>query len=402
MSSSFLLLLWANLIVLLLLFTSSQQISLRSTTTTTLRGHHPFSSQKTRLLTLEKKNHYNNFFSTSTTSSTKRFTGKYTKPSLHLLLFITPQLPFHRTSCNTEDPPPFDLVSYIFKKKEKIEKTLQLVAPPDDAHLGRNKLNEAIRYSLLAPAKRIRPVLCLSACTMFGGNDDLSIGAAVAIEMAHTMSIIHDDLPAMDNDRLRRGRPANHVVFGENMAVLAGDTLLAGAVPVVIRLTPPTVPCERLLQVVMRVADALVKTAEGQTMDMLWQGQPSVTVADLRLIHTHKTGPLLKQSLASGAILAGASGSDIERVEHYAENIGLAYQIADDILDVTQSTANLGKTAGKDRDANKTTYPKLLGISESKRLAQSLVIDAIQALTPYKERAVALIAIAKYIVERTN
>eukprot|EP00922_Rhytidocystis_sp_ex-Travisia-forbesii_P046953 GHVS01069983.1.p1 GENE.GHVS01069983.1~~GHVS01069983.1.p1 ORF type:complete len:394 (+),score=70.16 GHVS01069983.1:197-1378(+) len=303
---------------------------------------------------------------------------------------------------STNSSSAFDLIQYILQKKQIIEKALEEVAPQISTNRRTGRLNEAIRYSLLAPAKRVRPVLCLTACNMLGGKEADCLGAAVALEMVHTMSIMHDDLPALDNDSLRRGRPTNHVVFGEDMAILAGDTLLAKSFEQIIKLTNSQAPPQRILEVIRRFAEAFTLMAQGQAMDLCYSGRADVTLDDLRSIHRNKTGALLKLSVASGAVLAGATKDDVERVERYAENIGLAFQVTDDILDVTQSTAELGKTAGKDSDASKTTYPKLLGLEESQRVAQQLINEAIQVLEPYKERAVPLVAIAKYIVERNS
>ncbi len=187
-----------------------------------------------------------------------------------------------------------------------------------------------MRYSLLAGGKRIRPILCLAACEMFGGNDDMAMPTAVALEMIHTMSLIHDDLPAMDNDSLRRGKPTNHVVYGEDIAILAGDALLSTAFQHVACETPKTVSGDKVLEVIKRLgisvgADGL---AGGQVMDLECEGKDAseVTLEDLEWIHIHKTAALLQVAVAAGAILAGASEEDIKLCEEYAIKIGLAFQ----------------------------------------------------------------------------
>lgn len=288
-----------------------------------------------------------------------------------------------------------------------------------------------MRYSLLAGGKRIRPILCLAACEMFGGNDDMAMPTAVALEMIHTMSLIHDDLPAMDNDSLRRGKPTNHVVYGEDIAILAGDALLSTAFQHVACETPKTVSGDKVLEVIKRLgisvgADGL---AGGQVMDLECEGKDAseVTLEDLEWIHIHKTAALLQVAVAAGAILAGASEEDIKLCEEYAIKIGLAFQskyfsqlpfcihiltlrlslslfllVADDILDVTATTEELGKTAGKDEEVNKATYVKLLGLERSKIEAARLIKEAKSALSKFGDKAFPLCAIADFIVARSN
>jgi geranylgeranyl diphosphate synthase type II len=223
--------------------------------------------------------------------------------------------------------------------------------------------------------------------------------------MIHTMSLIHDDLPAMDNDDLRRGRPTNHKMFGEANAILAGDALLTRAFEMV-ALRSPGVPPERLLQVVaeLSLASGAPGLVGGQVVDLECEGKP-VDLDTLEYIHLHKTGALLRASVLSGALLAGAPSALLEALRTYARGIGLAFQIIDDILDVTASSEVLGKTAGKDLAADKTTYPKLLGLEESRRRADALVAEAKQALDPWAsgekgERAGPLLALADYITSR--
>jgi geranylgeranyl diphosphate synthase type II len=223
---------------------------------------------------------------------------------------------------------------------------------------------------------------------------------AVALEMIHTMSLIHDDLPAMDNDDLRRGRPTNHKVFGEANAILAGDALLTRAFEMV-ALRSPGVPADRLLKVVgeLALAAGAPGLVGGQVVDLECEGK-QVDLDTLEYIHLHKTGALLKACVLSGALIAGASPDLLTGLGIYARGIGLAFQIIDDILDVTASSEVLGKTAGKDLAADKSTYPKLLGLEESRQRARELVAEAKGALEPWNERAAPLLALADYITTR--
>jgi geranylgeranyl diphosphate synthase type II len=257
-----------------------------------------------------------------------------------------------------------------------------------------------MRYSLLAGGKRLRPILCLAACELAGGTADQAMATAVALEMIHTMSLIHDDLPAMDNDDLRRGRPTSHKVFGEANAILAGDALLTRAFEMV-ALRSPGVPPERLLRVVgeLALASGAPGLVGGQVVDLECEGQ-SVDLDTLEYIHLHKTGALLRACVISGALIAGAPEPLLKALGVYARGIGLAFQIIDDILDVTASSEVLGKTAGKDLTADKTTYPKLLGLAESRRRADVLVLEAKNSLEPWRERAAPLLAMADYITSR--
>jgi len=256
----------------------------------------------------------------------------------------------------------------------------------------------------MAGGKRIRPVLCLAACEMFGGTEEMAMPTAVALEMIHTMSLIHDDLPSMDNDDMRRGKPTNHVIYGEDVAILAGDAMLSMSFEHVARHTPKTVPPEKILDVIARMGKLVGAEglAGGQVMDLECEGKADTTLEELQWIHVHKTAALLQVAVAAGALLGGASEEEVEACEKFATNIGLAFQVADDILDVTASSEELGKTAGKDEATDKTTYPKLLGLEESKAYARSLIDEAKECLKPFGDRAAPLLAIADYIVDRKN
>lgn len=293
----------------------------------------------------------------------------------------------------------FDLDSYLQTNKLLVEEALDRSLP-----MGRpEKIYEAMRYSLLAGGKRLRPILCLTACDLMGGTREMALPTACALEMLHTMSLIHDDLPAMDNDDYRRGKPTNHKVYGEDIAILAGDGLLAYAFEYVATETR-NVPPDRLIVVLARLgrtvgAEGLVG---GQVLDLESEGKTDITVETLNFIHSQKTGALLETSVVSGALLAGADKADIQRLSRYAQNIGLAFQIVDDILDITATQEQLGKTAGKDLRAQKATYPAIWGLAESEKQAQQLIESAIAELVSYGEKAEPLRAIANFIVTRKH
>ena len=294
---------------------------------------------------------------------------------------------------------PLDLSAYLQQRQAQVEAALDsaiAVTYPE-------KIYEAMRYSLLAGGKRLRPILCLATCEMAGGTIDMAMPTACALEMLHTMSLIHDDLPAMDNDDYRRGCLTNHKVYGEDIAILAGDGLLAYAFEFVATNTQ-NVPAERLLQVIARLGRALgaAGLVGGQVVDLESEGQSNVSIETLNFIHTHKTAALLEACVVCGGILAGAPESDLRRLSRYAENIGLAFQIVDDILDITATQEELGKTAGKDQKAQKVTYPSLWGLEESQRQAQQLVEAASAELAPFGDRARPLLAIADFITNRTH
>ena len=290
----------------------------------------------------------------------------------------------------------FDFSSYLVESKARVEAAL-------DESLGTERpeqLREAMRYSLLAGGKRLRPILCLAACELAGGDSEQALSTAVALEMIHTMSLIHDDLPAMDNDDLRRGRPTNHKVYGDAVAILAGDALLTRSFEMVALRSPGVAP-ERLLKVVgeLSVVAGAPGLVGGQVVDLECEGK-QVDLDTLEFIHLHKTGALLSACVICGALIGGAKEDLIAALRIYARGIGLAFQIIDDILDVTASSDVLGKTAGKDLIADKTTYPKLLGLEESRRRAELLVSEAKAALEPWSASAAPLLALADYITSR--
>ena len=290
----------------------------------------------------------------------------------------------------------FDFTAYLEASRGRVEVSLEKALGPERPE----SLREAMRYSLLAGGKRLRPILCLASCQLSGGDPDLAMPTAVALEMIHTMSLIHDDLPAMDDDDLRRGRPTNHKVHGEAKAILAGDALLTRAFEMV-SLRSPGVPPERLLKVIgeLSLAAGAPGLVGGQVVDLESEGR-EVDLETLEYIHLHKTAALLRASVLCGALIADATDDVLAALRTYAQGIGLAFQIIDDILDVTASTDVLGKTAGKDLAADKTTYPKLLGLEESRRRADALVAQAQDALSPWRQEAAPLLALAAFITNR--
>lgn len=300
----------------------------------------------------------------------------------------------------TEEKPVFNFNTYMIERATRVNKAL------DDAVSLREplKVHEAMRYSLLAGGKRVRPVLCLAACELVGGTESMAMPAACAVEMIHTMSLIHDDLPCMDNDDLRRGKPTNHKVFGEDVAVLAGDALLAFAFEHIAVSTKGVSPA-RIVRAIGELAKSIGSEGlvAGQVVDINSEGLSDVGLERLEFIHLHKTAALLEGAVVLGAILGGGCDEDVEKLRKFARYIGLLFQVVDDILDVTKSSQELGKTAGKDLVADKVTYPKLLGIEKSKEFAQKLNSDAQDQLSGFdSHKSAPLIALANYIAYRQN
>lgn len=270
------------------------------------------------------------------------------------------------------------------------------------------RIHESMRYSLLAGGKRVRPMLCLAASSLVGGDDAAAMASACAVEMIHTMSLIHDDLPCMDNDDLRRGVPTNHRVYGEAVAVLAGDALLALAFRHVAAATPSPDPVspERVVRAISELARCVGSEGlvAGQVVDMELTGSgEQVGLERLEYIHLHKTAALLEAAVVMGAIVGGGNDVQVERLRRYARCVGLLFQVVDDILDVTKSSEELGKTAGKDLATDKTTYPKLLGLDKSKEFAAELNKEAKEQLADFDQvKALPLYYLADYIAYRQN
>ncbi|WP_427157024.1 geranylgeranyl diphosphate synthase CrtE [Aliinostoc sp. HNIBRCY26] len=294
----------------------------------------------------------------------------------------------------------FNLAAYLQERKQLCEAALDESLPV----IYPEKIYESMRYSLLAGGKRLRPILCLATCEMIGGTIEMAMPTACAVEMIHTMSLIHDDLPAMDNDDYRRGRLTNHKVYGEDIAILSGDGLLAYAFELVALRTPESVARERVLQVIVHLgrASGAAGLVGGQVVDLESEGKSDIPLETLNFIHNHKTAALLEACVVCGGILAGASPEDVQRLSRYAQNIGLAFQIIDDILDITATQEQLGKTAGKDLLAQKVTYPSLWGIEKSRAKAQELIESACAELEPFGESAQPLKALAQFITSRNH
>lgn len=293
----------------------------------------------------------------------------------------------------------FNLNSYITYHKKRIngalESLLKTAEKPD-------RILEAMAYSLMAGGKRIRPVLCVAAAEAVGGNPEEAVPAACALEMIHTYSLIHDDLPAMDDDALRRGKPTCHVAFDEATAILAGDALLTLAFQTLsaVGLSNPA-QAAKWLHVIQLISYAAgyCGMIQGQMLDVTSEGR-QLPLSELKFMHRLKTGALIEASLSSGAVLGGLNSNRISLLESYAQNIGLAFQVADDILNVEGDPQLMGKAVGTDKLRHKSTYPSLLGLKKSKDFAGKLVENALQALETFDEKAEPLRAIAKYIIER--
>jgi geranylgeranyl diphosphate synthase type II len=259
-------------------------------------------------------------------------------------------------------------------------------------------------YSLFAGGKRLRPILCLTSTEILGGDETTALPVACALELIHTYSLIHDDLPAMDDDDLRRGKPTNHKVFGEAIAILAGDGLLTEAFHLMCRSENlDTLEPARLTKVIRIIAGAAgyEGMVGGQTVDIQMEGR-EVTPELLEFIHTRKTAAMIEASVRSGAVLGGANQSQEEALSRYGRKVGLAFQVADDILDIEGDSLIMGKSTGADLSRNKATYPALFGMERSRAIQKTLVVEAIETLSPFGGRADPLREIAHYIVERVH
>jgi geranylgeranyl diphosphate synthase type II len=266
--------------------------------------------------------------------------------------------------------------------------------PPETIH-------RAMRYSLFAGGKRVRPILCIEAARAVAGAADTVVSAACALELVHTYSLIHDDLPALDNDDYRRGKLTNHKVFGEAMAILAGDALLTLAFQVLAELDTLPERKNRLIAQLAAAAGTVGGMIGGQVADL--EGENKPPEADLlETIHRAKTGALLRASLRMGAIFAGATAGQYDALSCYGEHIGLAFQIVDDILDVEESSEALGKTAGKDAQQHKITFPAVYGLEASRHMAEQECLRAHQALDPFGDAAFGLHELADLIVRRKS
>ncbi len=296
-----------------------------------------------------------------------------------------------------------ELKEYLQSEATRIDAALDGFLPRE-SELP-HSIHQAMRYSVFAGGKRVRPILMLAACRAVGGDSERVIPAACAIEMIHTYSLIHDDLPAMDNDDFRRGNPTCHKVFGEAIAILAGDALLTEAFRLI---SSPALMVggapEGVLAVIHEIATCAGSygMVGGQVVDMESEGDDAIDLATVQYIHTHKTGALLKASVVAGALLGGATAAQLAAITRYGEAAGLAFQIADDILDIEGTTEQIGKDAGSDVARGKATYPLVLGLAAARVEAVAMMDEALRALEPFGAEAERLREIARFIVQRKN
>ncbi len=291
----------------------------------------------------------------------------------------------------------FDLPGFLESRTAAVNAALDRFLPA--AHTRPATIHKAMRYSLFAGGKRLRPALCLAAAAACGGREADALPLACAVECVHTYSLVHDDLPAMDNDDYRRGKLTNHKVFGEGIAILAGDALLTQAFEIAAQCRGwPRYPHRRIVQELAHAAGSLQLVA-GQVADLEGEGK-RISRAQLRYIHERKTSALLCCSVRLGGMSANCNSSQLAALTDFGYHVGLAFQVIDDILDVTQTSEQLGKTAGKDHRAQKATYPAIVGLEKSRKIARQLTDQAFAALELFKGRAVALEALAKFLLQR--
>lgn len=285
-------------------------------------------------------------------------------------------------------------------KAALVEKALDTYLPPADTYPP--VIHEAMRYSIMAGGKRLRPVLTISAAEILGKDPGPVMPAACAIELIHTYSLVHDDLPAMDNDDYRRGKPTSHKVYGEAVAILVGDALLTLAFELLARTSEECgVSPEKVLRVISEISHACGTGGliGGQVVDILCENKP-ITPEELEYIHTHKTGALYRAAVRTGAILSGASEEEIKLLTEYADNLGLAFQIIDDILDVEGDAQKLGKPTGSDQKNMKATYPSLYGIAAAREKARDIAMQAEKTLEPFGDRAQFMRDLLYFIISR--
>ena len=300
-----------------------------------------------------------------------------------------------------ENQSQFDIDSYMSQRREWVNTALEGYLAVERA--APKSLWESMHYSLMCGGKRLRPILALAGAEVVGGDPVLALPLACALECIHTFSLIHDDLPAIDNDNLRRGKPTNHVVFGEPVAILAGDALLALSFEL-IALSADSLSPKAVLNALRLVAQAsgTLGMVGGQVDDIEAEARQGISLTDVDSIHDRKTGALLSASLISGALLFDPAAEVIQALEEYGRYLGLAFQITDDLLDIEGDEATLGKPIGSDIKRDKATYPKLIGLDESRLRAHQAADSAINAVAALGEPAAPLRALARYMVERES
>jgi geranylgeranyl diphosphate synthase type II len=291
----------------------------------------------------------------------------------------------------------FDLQNYLNTKTEAVNEALGRFLPSEKTKPA--TIHKAMRYSLFAGGKRMRPALCLAAAEACDGSQELAMPMACAVECIHTYSLIHDDLPAMDNDDYRRGKLTNHKVFGEGIAVLAGDALLTQAFEILTHAKGTSRYTHRELVLELARASGSLQLIAGQVADLEGEGKKTSS-AQLKYIHERKTSALLCCSARLGGMSANCTPAQLKALTDFGYNVGLAFQIIDDILDVTQTSEQLGKTAGKDTAAQKATYPSIVGMKKSRKIAEELTGKAFASLKPFKSRGAALAALAEFLLKR--
>ncbi len=287
--------------------------------------------------------------------------------------------------------------SFFEEDRRGVEAALEQLLPPEETPPP--SIHRAMRYSVFAGGKRIRPILCLEAARIFTPDIHAALTAGCAMEFIHTYSLIHDDLPALDNDDLRRGKPTCHKKFGEAAAILAGDALLTLAFETLARAEAEPARRVAVIREVASAAGSVNGMIGGQVADLEAEGK-AIAPEILEYIHKSKTAALIRASVLAGALCGGAADADVERLRRFGESIGWAFQVVDDILDVEESSAALGKTAGKDQAQQKATYPALYGLEKSHQMARDLAVRAIRELEPYGERAGRLREVAEFLVLR--
>lgn len=294
-----------------------------------------------------------------------------------------------------------DFKSRLNQGKQLVEDLLIEMLPKTAVY--QKSVIDSMEYSLKAGGKRLRPILLIEACRALGGDVKKAYPFACAVEMIHTYSLIHDDLPAMDDDDLRRGKPTNHKVFGEGIAILAGDGLLNYAHELMIKSIVEDIENKSLPRAAYEISNAagVYGMIGGQCADLEGEGKP-VDLKTLEFIHRHKTGALITAPLKAGAIIGGATKEQLESIEKYGEAIGLAFQITDDILDVVGDEKSLGKKVGSDEANEKSTYPSIYGLEESRKMAREQLEKALKQLEAFKDEADFFRELAKHIVERDN